>query len=153
MDDLFFFFFLNNVCNISFFWKRMSAELSFVSSWRPYRSKDWTELNWTTMFWASMILCCWCCSQGKTWSLQQHLLWECYVLFQGYFWRWYMWRHHSFTSLEDVPLMEFIYLVFSHMPGGVTVGDSGLCCCVPCLFLAPDVIPCGWLGLKHQLTN
>ena len=29
--------------------------------------------------------------------------------------------------------MEFTYLVFTRMPGGVTVGDSGLCCCVPCL--------------------
>ena len=29
--------------------------------------------------------------------------------------------------------MEFIYLVFTRTPGGVTVGDSGLCCCVPCL--------------------
>ena len=29
--------------------------------------------------------------------------------------------------------MEFIYLVFARTPGGVAVGDSGLCCCVPCL--------------------
>ena len=29
--------------------------------------------------------------------------------------------------------MEFIYLVFTRMPGGVTVGDSGRCCCVLCL--------------------
>ena len=34
---------------------------------------------------------------------------------------------------EDVPLVEFIYLVFTCTPGGVTVGDLGLCCCVPCL--------------------
>ena len=32
-----------------------------------------------------------------------------------------------------MPLVEFIYLVFTRTPGGVTVGDSGLCCCVPCL--------------------
>ena len=32
----------------------------------------------------------------------------------------------------DVPLVEFIYLVFTRTPGGATVGDSGLCCCVPC---------------------
>ena len=25
-----------------------------------------------------------------------------------------------------------MYLVLTRMPGGVTVGDSGLCCCVPC---------------------
>ena len=30
-------------------------------------------------------------------------------------------------------LVEFIYLVFAHMPGEVAVGGSGLCCCVPCL--------------------
>ena len=29
--------------------------------------------------------------------------------------------------------MEFICLVFTRTPGGLTVGDSGLCCCVPCL--------------------
>ena len=29
--------------------------------------------------------------------------------------------------------MEFTYLVFTRMPGGVTVGNLGLCCCVPCL--------------------
>ena len=34
---------------------------------------------------------------------------------------------------ENVPLVEFIYLVFTRTPGGVIVGDSGLCCCVPCL--------------------
>ena len=37
------------------------------------------------------------------------------------------------SFLEDVPLVEFIYLVFTRMPGRVTVGDSGLCYCVPCL--------------------
>ena len=33
----------------------------------------------------------------------------------------------------DVPLVELMYLVFTRMPG---VGDSGLCCCVPCLLSA-----------------
>ena len=33
---------------------------------------------------------------------------------------------------KAAPLLEFVYLVFTRMPGGVTVGDSGLCCCVPC---------------------
>ena len=28
------------------------------------------------------------------------------------------------------------YLVCACMPGEVTVGDSGLCCCVPCLLLS-----------------
>ena len=32
--------------------------------------------------------------------------------------------------------VELIYLVFTRTPGGVTVGDSGLCCCVPCLLSA-----------------
>ena len=31
---------------------------------------------------------------------------------------------------ENVPLVEFIYLVFTRTPGGVTVGDSGHGCCV-----------------------
>ena len=35
--------------------------------------------------------------------------------------------------------MEFIGLVFTHMPGGVTVGNSGLCCCVPCRLHALQV--------------
>ena len=29
--------------------------------------------------------------------------------------------------------MESMYPVFTCMAGGVTVGDSGLSCCVPCL--------------------
>lgn len=33
----------------------------------------------------------------------------------------------------DVPLVELIYRVFTHISAGVTVGDSGFCnCCVPC---------------------
>ena len=33
-----------------------------------------------------------------------------------------------FLSLyDDVPLVEFLYLVFTRMRGGATVGDSGLC--------------------------
>ena len=30
------------------------------------------------------------------------------------------------SFFEDVPLVEFIYLVFTRTPGGVTVDDSGL---------------------------
>ena len=37
------------------------------------------------------------------------------------------------SFFEDYLLVEFICLVFTQTPGGVTVGDSGLCCCVPCL--------------------
>ena len=35
--------------------------------------------------------------------------------------------------VEDIRLVELMYLVFTRAPGGVTVGGSGLCCCVPCL--------------------
>ena len=45
------------------------------------------------------------------------------------------------SFFEDVPLVEFMYLVFTCMPGGVTVGNSGLCCCVPCL--SSTFIPLG----------
>ena len=37
------------------------------------------------------------------------------------------------SFFENVPLVESMYLVFTRTPGGVTVGDSCLCCCVPCL--------------------
>ena len=37
------------------------------------------------------------------------------------------------SFFEVVPLVEFMYLGFTRTPGGVTVGDSGLCGCVPCL--------------------
>ena len=44
-------------------------------------------------------------------------------------WRVYMPLGASF--FEDVPLAEFIYLVFTRTPRGVTVGNSGICCSVP----------------------
>ena len=34
------------------------------------------------------------------------------------------------SFFEDVPLVGFMYLIFTCMPGGFTVGDSGLCCCL-----------------------
>ena len=37
------------------------------------------------------------------------------------------------SFFEDVPSVEFIYLVFTRTPGALTVGDSGLCRCVLCL--------------------
>ena len=40
------------------------------------------------------------------------------------------------VCFENVPLVEFMYLVFTRTPGGLTVGDSGLCCCVSCLSIA-----------------
>ena len=42
---------------------------------------------------------------------------------------------------DNVPLVEFIDLVFTRMPGRVTIGDSGLCCRVPCLSSAIRLFP------------
>ena len=55
---------------------------------------------------------------------------------------------------EDVPLVDFIYPVFTRMPGGVTVNDSGLCCCVPCLLsaiisLCLVILSVSYLSLIH----
>ena len=58
------------------------------------------------------------------------------------------------TSLEDVSLVEFMYPVFNRMPGGVIVGNSGLCCCVPVvrvtsiIVLKALLIPCVCCFLK-----
>ena len=41
--------------------------------------------------------------------------------------------HFIVRCFEDVPLVKFMYSLFTHMPGGVTIGISGLYCCVPCL--------------------
>ena len=57
-------------------------------------------------------------------------------------------------TLEDVSLVEFMYPVFNRMPGGVIVGDSGLCCCVPVvcvtsiIVLKALLIPCVCCFLK-----
>ena len=50
------------------------------------------------------------------------------------------------SKVEDVPLVDFIYPVFAPMPGGVTPGDSGLCCCVPGLLSAVSLslLLCPW---------
>ena len=34
------------------------------------------------------------------------------------------------SQFEDVPLVEFMYSVFTRMHGERAVGDSGICCCV-----------------------
>ena len=39
----------------------------------------------------------------------------------------YLWC--SLSSFDDVPLVEFMYLVSTHMSGGVSVGDSDLLLC------------------------
>ena len=63
--------------------------------------------------------------------------------------------HWGASFLEDVSLVELMYPVLTSVPGGVTVGDSGLCCCVPCLLNAINslcfLIPLWLTG--HQLTN
>ena len=46
-----------------------------------------------------------------------------------------MFQSQSFT-IVGIPLVEFMYLAFTCKPGGVTVGDSGPGCCVPCLLNA-----------------
>ena len=52
------------------------------------------------------------------------------------------------SFFEGVLLVLFIYLVFTRTPGGVTVGDSGLCCYVPCLSSA--IISLCMLILPHE---
>ena len=52
---------------------------------------------------------------------------------------------------ENVPLVEFMYLVFTRTPEGVTVGDSGLSCCVPCLSRA-IIFLCFGDGLYSIIT-
>ena len=47
--------------------------------------------------------------------------------------------------------MEFINLVFTRILGGVTVSDSGLCCCVPCLSSA--IIPLWWSFFQSFRTS
>ena len=42
------------------------------------------------------------------------------------------------SFVDVVPLVKFIYLVFTRTPGGVAVGDLSLCCCVP--FLSSAII-------------
>ena len=55
------------------------------------------------------------------------------------------------TATEGVALVEFIYLVFTGVPGRLTVGDSGLCRCVPCLSTAIISITslCLLVSVKH----
>ena len=55
------------------------------------------------------------------------------------------WRHWGHPFFDDVPLVEFMYLVFTRMPGGVTVDDVGLLLCplsVECYYLPLFVDHC-----------
>ena len=45
-------------------------------------------------------------------------------------------KSFCYIKTEDVPLVEFMYLAFTRMPGGVTTGNSGLRYCVSCLLSA-----------------
>ena len=52
------------------------------------------------------------------------------------------------SYFEDVCLEEFMYRVSTCMPGGVAVGNPGLCCYVPCLsiclLIVHEWISCFW---------
>ena len=55
------------------------------------------------------------------------------MLFINYFaWQLDIWCEFGIICIEDVPLvvLTVMYLVFTHKPVKVTVGVSGLCCCV-----------------------
>ena len=55
-------------------------------------------------------------------------------------------NHKAKPTFDDISLVEFTYPVSARMPGGVTVGDSCLFRCVPCLL---NVITSLWLLIKH----
>ena len=44
--------------------------------------------------------------------------------------------HFIVRCFEDVPLVKFMYSLFTHMPGGVTIGNASLCHRVSCLLSA-----------------
>ena len=54
------------------------------------------------------------------------------------------------SFFKDAPLVEFMYLVFTRTPGGGTAGDSGLCCCVPCLSSAIISL---FFGILHKRSR
>ena len=49
---------------------------------------------------------------------------------------------------ENVPLVEFTYLAFTHM--GVTIGDSGFCCCVCAMSFECKLTPCLLILHRHS---
>ena len=58
--------------------------------------------------------------------------------------RYFYGRMFKPTCVLGVPLVEFMYLVFTSMPGGPSVGNSGLYC-VLCQSVEPFVaceLPC-----------
>ena len=61
----------------------------------------------------------------------------------------------KFISFEDVLLVEFMYPVLTCMQGGVTAGNSGLCCCVPCLSNTITSLYCvvDWAQSTNWLTK
>ena len=54
---------------------------------------------------------------------------------------------------EDVPLVEFMCLVFTRMPGeSYGVGDSGLCCCV-CFEPVNSLVCCYCIKINIHLIE
>ena len=78
------------------------------------QTRDTTTKTW--------IACC-----NSTWHASKY---KVYKVYQSYILKCV---YGGVSIILDVPLVKFMYLVVTHMPGGVTMGDSGLCCCVPCL--------------------
>ena len=54
--------------------------------------------------------------------------------------------------VEDIPSVVFMYLVFTRTPGGVTVGESGLCGGVPCLS-STIISLCLLIQFRHRSDN
>ena len=58
-------------------------------------------------------------------------------------------RFLIYTTESDLRTVEFMYPVFTCMPGKNTVSDSGLCCCVPCLLSTISPL---WLLINNDST-
>ena len=97
--------FFHTRCKTPFSARRQNGYLWQVSS------KDYVQ---------SVIKNWFCRMPAQTSCRRVCLKWRVYIPLGAFF-------------FEDVPLVEFMYPVFTRTPGGVTVGDSGFCCCAPCL--------------------
>ena len=84
-----------------------------------------------------------CSSQRSTTWWSQHLCRRVCL-------KWRVYKPLGASFFDDVPLVAFMYLVFTRTPVGVTVDDSGLCCCVPCLSSAIISI---CLLILHAITT
>ena len=61
-----------------------------------------------------------------------------------------MYTNRGASFFEDVSLVEFKCPVLARIPGGVTVDDLGLPCCVPCLLSAISSL-CSLGPPQHRL--